>query len=591
MEKPYVFISYSTKDQEKASRVHDFLTENGINAWIASKDIHGGEDFANEITNAVNGCDCFVFVMSQNSDDSPHCINELSLAFSGRKKIIPLKIQEFTLSKTSTYFLQRAQWVNAVDNFELGLKEMLNQMGKEASEETFLDQEKIQFEKQEKNLIKRAYLFLEEGKFAEADKYAEKVLDLDMEYAEAYLIKTLVDFRLSKLEQLFTFKTPIESNANLNKALRFASEEYKNVLLSYVDKNKEFLENERKKGIYNLALSRIKKSPNEINYKKSMVDLKSIIDFKDSKEQIIRIEKLLKDWKDREERKRKQKQEILKKQREEELRRKKNKKKILIVSVVVLCLVIIATIIICSINTAKKSEKYELAQEYYIGKNYEQAKELFSQLGDFKDSSLMVKRSTYILKGDYGELVKLDKLTEYTIPNGVKRIEDKMFQNCGSLTSIVIPNSVTSIGSYAFSGCTSLAKIEVDVRNASYKDINGNLYSKDGKTLIQYAIGKTNTSFIIPNNVTSISNSAFEDCTSLTGVYIPNSVTSIGNFAFSGCTSLTSILIPNSVIYMGDYAFSACSSLTIYCEAESKPGGWAWVWNPDNRPVVWGYER
>ena len=63
-------------------------------------------------------------------------------------------------------------------------------------------------------------------------------------------------------------------------------------------------------------------------------------------------------------------------------------------------------------------------------------------------------------------------------------------------------------------------------------------------------------------SVTSIDNSAFYYCTSLTSVTIPNSVTSIGYDAFRNCSSLTSVTIPNCVTSIGREAFSYCSSLT-----------------------------
>ena len=62
-------------------------------------------------------------------------------------------------------------------------------------------------------------------------------------------------------------------------------------------------------------------------------------------------------------------------------------------------------------------------------------------------------------------------------------------------------------------------------------------------------------------SVTSIGESAFNGCESLTSIIIPNSVTSIGESAFSGCEALTSATIPNSVTSIGSFAFEGCSSL------------------------------
>ena len=156
--------------------------------------------------------------------------------------------------------------------------------------------------------------------------------------------------------------------------------------------------------------------------------------------------------------------------------------------------------------------------------------------------------------------------TELVIPatyNGkpVTTIGEGAFERCTNLTSVMIPDSVTSIGAKAFYNCTRLT-ITVDVNNTAYQSIDGNLYTKDGKTLVQYAIGKTDTSFTIPSSVTSIGDWAFSGCKNLRSVVIPNSVTSIGDYAFSGCTHLTSVVIPNSVTSIGNYAFDGCKILT-----------------------------
>ncbi len=155
-----------------------------------------------------------------------------------------------------------------------------------------------------------------------------------------------------------------------------------------------------------------------------------------------------------------------------------------------------------------------------------------------------------------------NSLTSVTIPDSVTSIGYAAFTSCPGLRSVTLGNGVTSIGEDAFSSCPWLRSITVDENNKNYKSIDGNLYSKDGTTLIRYAQGKTATEFTIPDSVTSIGEDAFSSCSSLTSVTIPDSVTSIGYAAFSNCSSLTEITIPNSVTEIGDNAFSGCSSLT-----------------------------
>lgn len=129
------------------------------------------------------------------------------------------------------------------------------------------------------------------------------------------------------------------------------------------------------------------------------------------------------------------------------------------------------------------------------------------------------------------------------------------FWDCSSLTSIEIPISVTSIGDKAFYHCSGLASINVTHGNAKYHSSENCLIETATKTLV---VGCNNSVIPANGNVTSIGDSAFENCVGIKSITIPDGVTIIGYYAFSGCTSLTSITIPNSIEKIGADAFYKC---------------------------------
>ena len=149
----------------------------------------------------------------------------------------------------------------------------------------------------------------------------------------------------------------------------------------------------------------------------------------------------------------------------------------------------------------------------------------------------------------------------------VVSIRKSAFWGYSGLTTITLPESVTSIGDRAFSSCVNLEEIIVSANNPVYSSLDGVLYNKDKTELLKWPDKKL--SVTIPESVTSIGESAFEDCYGLTTITLPESVTSIGDWAFSYCISLTSMTIPESVTSIGVGAFSYCSGLTSMTIPES----------------------
>ena len=199
-----------------------------------------------------------------------------------------------------------------------------------------------------------------------------------------------------------------------------------------------------------------------------------------------------------------------------------------------------------------------------------------------------------------------ENLATVYLPDSLTTIPKESFFDCSNLTEIVIPKGVTTIGDSPFISCNKLSKITVDSENPNYQSIDGNLYTKDGTVLIQYAAGKNEDSFVVPETVTKIGayafnlanftnislpsglkeigrcafvNShnlksidipkgldtipanAFEYCISLESVTIPDSVTTIEEYAFHNCKALEDIVLPSGLTEISGHLFSGCDKL------------------------------
>ena len=152
--------------------------------------------------------------------------------------------------------------------------------------------------------------------------------------------------------------------------------------------------------------------------------------------------------------------------------------------------------------------------------------------------------------------------TEVSVAQSVERIGSGAFRFAKHIRSVYIPKSVVQIGEGAFGWLPSLQSITVEASNEAYLSLDGSLYTKDIKTLMQYAIGKADTAFILPQQVERIAFGAFAFCESLQNVSLSPALESIGRNAFYGCRSLLAITLPDTVCDVAYGAFAYCESLT-----------------------------
>ena len=133
-------------------------------------------------------------------------------------------------------------------------------------------------------LLKRAFMFLEDGNFKEADEYCEKVLDQDPENAKAYLGKLLAELGVKTKDNLINCSQPFDNSNNYQKAVRFGDAALKNELKGYVDTIRKRNEETRLNETYNNALSIMKSAKSEEAFKDAASIFKTISKFKDSAE-------------------------------------------------------------------------------------------------------------------------------------------------------------------------------------------------------------------------------------------------------------------------------------------------------------------
>lgn len=104
-------------------------------------------------------------------------------------------------------------------------------------------------------LLKRTFIYIEDGEWEKASNYCERILDIDPENAETYLAKLLIEKKLRTREELGTYEKGFTESGNYKKVIRFGNDAVKAEMEGYVNGIEQYKLDKR----YNAVVSEFEK--------------------------------------------------------------------------------------------------------------------------------------------------------------------------------------------------------------------------------------------------------------------------------------------------------------------------------------------
>ena len=192
-----VFICHRSTDHEVAMRILKTLESDGYTCWISSRNLRpdDNENYWKNIAQAIEHCDVFLVVSSQDAMLSKDVQTECQLAAKQKMKRLEYKIDSAIHTTLFKHFFSGVKWINAIqkDAFEeLKVRLYDLQHAQKIKTKKAVEKPEVIAQTDIQGLIKRAYFEASLGKKKQAEDILEKVFDSDIENVDAWIIKWLL---------------------------------------------------------------------------------------------------------------------------------------------------------------------------------------------------------------------------------------------------------------------------------------------------------------------------------------------------------------------------------------------------------------
>ena len=515
-EEPFdVFLCYKetedngsrTRDSLYAQDIYYQLTEQGRRVFFSRITLEdkAGTEYEPYIFAALNSAKVMILVTTSAEHANAVWVkNEwsrfLSLMRKDRSKLLlpcyrdmdPYDLPE-ALSVLQSYDMSK---IGFIQDLIRGVNKVLNvNKPKEVLREAVVVQQQVNTNIGP--LLKRAFIFLEDGDFARADEFCEQVLNLDPENAEAYLGKLMAELKIKKRDNLKDYSVPFDDWSNYQKAFRYGGEQLKTMLSNDIafikernelarkkdilkraegyQKNRHFAnaielywqipgfedaddriaeceveaENDRKDAIYDsaVALAMINKIDKQ---QEAIEQFQRISHWKDADEQVVICDRRIQALKEEAARARIEAERKAEEGRIVAEQKKKKMKTVLAIGAAVVA--VLAVVLIIMTNVIIPNNRYNDAKALYAAGQYEEALAAFRKLNGYKDCEEIIGACEDMLlapkydaaltlfnEGRYEETIDalkaLDgyKDSEFLIEACEEKIRDSMYSEAADL--------------------------------------------------------------------------------------------------------------------------------------------------------------